>query len=47
MRCTVRWNPGQWPYVTRCDQEHGHEGEHRDPVGRTIPNVPGQEETER
>lgn len=26
--CTVRWNPGRWPYVTRCELEHGHDGAH-------------------
>lgn len=44
MRCTVRWNPGRWPYVTRCKLEHGHEGDHQSPLGDTLPNLPGQGE---
>jgi hypothetical protein len=46
MTCVVRWNPGHWPYVTRCVLDHGHEDDHKDKDGYTLPNVPGQVEAE-
>lgn len=46
MRCTIRWNPGHWPYITRCALDHGHEGDHEDKNGYRILNVPGQAEAE-
>jgi hypothetical protein len=46
-RCTVRWNPGHWPYVTRCVLDAPHsDAPHEDINGYTIPNVPGQIEHE-
>lgn len=43
-RCKVRWNPGKWPYVTRCILDAGHLHEHEDKHGNKLVNLPGQEE---
>jgi hypothetical protein len=46
-RCTIRWNPGHWPYVTRCVLDAPHSGvPHEDINGYTLPNVAGQVERE-
>lgn len=37
--CMVAWNPGVWPYTTRCVLTRGHEADHEDREGRTIPNL--------
>lgn len=38
-RCLVCWNPGEWPYTTRCVHQQSHKGDHKDGKGRTIPNL--------
>lgn len=43
-RCKVSWNPGVWPYTTRCVLDGGHKDDHKDRYGRILTNVPGQEE---
>lgn len=45
-RCTVTWNPGTWPYTTRCVNTRGHRGAtHDDGKGHSIPNLgPAQED---
>ena len=34
-RCPVTWNPGVWPYTTRCVSNVGHGGKHTDRHGNT------------
>lgn len=46
IRCVVRWNPGHWPYVTRCVLSNDHEGDHLDKDGYTLANILGQIEEE-
>lgn len=43
-RCLVCWNPGVWPYTTRCNLKPKHKGDHKDHYGRILTNIPGQEE---
>lgn len=46
-QCVVRWNPGVWPYVTRCILVHPHEDmPHRDLDGAELINIVGQVERE-
>lgn len=32
--CPFTWNPGEWPYATRCQFGEGHPGRHLDKRGR-------------
>lgn len=35
--CTFTWNPGEWPYITRCVLPPGHtERHHTDRLGRPV-----------
>lgn len=38
LRCDFTWNPGEWPYVTRCILEEGHDNQkkHMDNNGRVV-----------
>ena len=38
--CEFTWNPGQWPYLTRCSFAQGHGGQHVDGKSRTHSDVP-------
>ncbi len=33
-RCTETWNPGVWPYTTRCIFKAGHTWDHKDKNGK-------------
>lgn len=35
--CTQTWNPGEWPYVTRCVMAPEHPHNHYDRRGRSMP----------
>lgn len=48
IQCSVSWNPGTWPYATRCSLQHGHGGAvHKDRHGRTIPDLGAVQEPEK
>ena len=45
-RCPVTWNPGEWPYATRCNLRARHGKKTHDPVhidhrGRRFNGVTG------
>lgn len=36
-RCEFSWNPGVWPYLTRCVKDLGHAGDHESRTEKTYP----------
>ena len=38
-QCEYEWNPGVWPYASRCALEENHDGEHVDRHNRIAPTL--------
>lgn len=41
-RCEYAWNPGVWPYTTRCIKDADHDGNHENAYGKEVPTEGGK-----